>query len=117
MWDEITVSIPETGDTQKIVEQIRKAVEKETEESAGVAEHEWKRGARGDGLSRFSAAPVVNLRPSGSGFEVLIRYVTRASERFGVRNRLYQDMIELMHKGNTEASADQAGGAGNREQP
>jgi len=117
MWDEITVSIPETGDTQKIVEQIRKAVEKETEESAGVAEHEWKRGARGDGLSRFSAAPVVNLRPSGSGFEVLIRYVTRASERFGVRNRLYQDVIELMHKGNTEASADQAGGAGNREQP
>lgn len=113
MWDEITVSIPETGDTQKIVEQIRKAVEKETEESAGVAEHEWKRGARGDGLSRFSAAPVVNLRPSSSGFEVLIRYVTRASERFGVRNRLYQDMIELMHKGNTETPADQTGGAGN----
>jgi small-conductance mechanosensitive channel len=115
MWDEITVSIPETGDTQKIVEQIRKAVEKETEESAGVAEHEWKRGARGDGLSRFSAAPVLNLRPSGSGVELLIRYVTRASERFGMRNRLYQDVIELMHKESTETPADQASRTGNAE--
>ena len=34
-----------------------------------MAEQEWKRGARGDGLSLFSAAPVVNPRPSGSGIE------------------------------------------------
>jgi len=117
MWDEITVSIQESHDTQKIVEQIRKAVEKETEESAGVAEHEWKRGARGDGLSRFSAAPVVNLRPSGSGIELLIRYVTRASERFGVRNRLYQNVIELMHKESAPVSADESRAVGNAEQP
>jgi small-conductance mechanosensitive channel len=106
MWDEITVSIPDSGDTQKVVEQIRSAVEEETAESAAVAEHEWKRGARGDGLSRFSAAPVVNQRPSGSAIELLIRYVTRASERFGVRNRLYQRVIELLHKENTEATAE-----------
>jgi small-conductance mechanosensitive channel len=108
MWDEITVSIPESGNTHELVEEIRKAVEMETEESAGVAEHEWKRGARGDGLSRFSAAPVVNLRPSGSGIELLIRYVTRASERFGVRNRLYQKAIELLHKESAPASADES---------
>jgi len=108
MWDEITVSIPESGNTQELVEEIRKAVEKETEESAGVAEHEWKRGARGDGLSRFSAAPVVNQRPSGSGIELLIRYVTRASERFGVRNSLYQRVIELLHKENTETPTEES---------
>jgi small-conductance mechanosensitive channel len=114
MWDEITVSIPESDDTRKIVEEIRKAVEKETAESAAVAEQEWKRGARGDGLSLFSAAPVVNLRPSGSGIELLIRYVTRASERFGVRNRMYQQVIELLHKESTPTPADEtreAGGA------
>jgi len=105
MWDEITVSIPESSDTEKVAEEIRNAVEKETEESARVAEQEWKRGARGDGLSRFSAVPVVNLRPSGSGIELLVRYVTRASERFGVRNRIYQHVIELQHKENTPEQA------------
>jgi hypothetical protein len=74
-----------------------------------VAEQEWKRGARGDGLSRFSAVPVVNLRPSGSGIELLVRYVTRASERFGVRNRIYQQVIELLHKENVPEAADGAG--------
>jgi hypothetical protein len=82
-----------------------------------VAEHEWKRGARGDGLSRFSAAPVVNLRPSGSGIELLIRYVTRASERFGVRNRLYQQVIELTHKESVEAPADESRAASETERP
>jgi hypothetical protein len=52
-------------------------------------------GRSGEGLSRFSAAPAVNLRPSGSGIDILVRYVTRASERFGVRNRLYQRVIDL----------------------
>jgi small-conductance mechanosensitive channel len=98
MWDEITVNLPASDDTQAIVERIHKAVQEETEESARVAEQEWKRGTRDDGLSRFSAAPVVNLRPSGSGIDILVRYVTRASERFGVRNRLYQRVIDLLHE-------------------
>jgi small-conductance mechanosensitive channel len=106
MWDEITVSIPASDNTQEMAERIRKAVEEETKKSAGVAEHEWKRGARGDGLSRFSATPVVNLRPSGSGIDLRVRYVTRASERFGVRNRLYQHVINLLYKENPPAAAD-----------
>ena len=98
MWDEITLSIPASGDTQKMVERIHKAVEDETAGSARIAEQEWKRGARNDGLSRFSANPVVNLRPSGSDIDIRVRYVTRASERFGVRNRLYQRMIDLLQE-------------------
>jgi small-conductance mechanosensitive channel len=105
MWDEITVSIPASDNTQEMVERIHKAVEEETKKSASVAEHEWKRGARGDGLSRFSAAPVVNLRPSGSGIDLRVRYVTRASERFAVRNRLYQHVIDLLYKANRPAPA------------
>jgi small-conductance mechanosensitive channel len=105
MWDEITVSIPASGGTQEMVERIHKAVEEETKKSASVAEHEWKRGARGDGLSRFSAAPVVNLRPSESGIDLHVRYVTRASERFVVRNRLYQHVIDLLYKENRPAPA------------
>jgi small-conductance mechanosensitive channel len=103
MWDEITVSLPASDDSRDLVELIHKAVEEETEESARVAEQEWKRGKRDDGLSRFSASPVVNLRPSGSGVDILVRYVTRASERFGVRNRLYQRVIDLLHKAKDSA--------------
>jgi hypothetical protein len=49
-------------------------------------------------LSRFSAAPVVNLRPTSSGFGIQVRYVTRASERFELRNRLYQRVVELLQQ-------------------
>jgi len=98
MWDEIAFSIPADCDTQKMVERIHKVAEDETEEKARVAEQEWKRGARDDGLSRFSAAPTVTLRPSASGIDIRVRYVTRASERFGVRNRLYQRVIDLLHE-------------------
>jgi small-conductance mechanosensitive channel len=117
MWDEITVSIPASDNTQEIVEGIHKAVEEETKESAAVAEQEWKRGPRGDGLSHFSAAPVVNLRPSSAGIDIWVRYVARASERFGVRNRLYQRVIDLLHKESSQAPADAPRGAGNAEHP
>ena len=98
MWDEIAVPVSASADLQATVDRIHKAVVEETEANAQVAEQEWKRGTRGDGLSRFSAEPVVNLRPSGSTVEVHVRYVTRASERFGLRNRLYQRVIDLQQE-------------------
>ena len=47
MWDEISVNIPATDDIHTMVERIHEAVVKETEENAGIAEQEWKRGTRG----------------------------------------------------------------------
>ena len=98
MWDEITVSMPASDDTQAWWNASRKRCRRRRERMRRIAEQEWKRGTRGDGLSRFSAAPVVNLRPSGSGIDIQVRYVTRASERFDVRNRLYQRVIDLLHE-------------------
>jgi len=43
---------------------------------------------------------------------LLMRYVTRASERFGLRNRLYQRVIELMHKESSSARPEDSDGAG-----
>lgn len=97
-WDEISVNIPATDDIHTIVERIHEVVVKETEENSRIAEQEWKRGTRGDSMNRFNATPVVNLRPSASGIEVQVRYVTRASERFDLRNRLYQDVVDLLHE-------------------
>jgi small-conductance mechanosensitive channel len=96
MWDEISLTIPASEEMTRIVERIHQVVVEETEENTRLAEQEWKRSAHGNGLSRFSAAPVVNLRPSASGIGIQVRYVTRASERFELRNRLYQRVVELL---------------------
>jgi small-conductance mechanosensitive channel len=108
MWDEITVSIAASDDTHAMIERIQEVVRMETEQSASIAEQEWKRGERGDGLSLFSATPVVNLRPSKSGTDIQVRYVTRASGRFDVRNRLYQQVIDLLHEKDAPAATERA---------
>jgi small-conductance mechanosensitive channel len=97
MWDEIAISLPSSTDIHTAIEKIHQAVSEETEESWRAAEREWKHATREEGLGRFSAAPVVNLRPTGTGTDLQIRYVTAASERFAVRNRLYQRVVELLH--------------------
>ncbi len=98
MWDEISVTMPAGLDSIAMAETIREAVLADTAKDAEVAEQEWKRGTRHDGLSQFTAEPTVNLRPSGAGIEVLVRYVTRAAERFERRNQLCQRVLDVLHK-------------------
>jgi len=113
MWDEITLNLAATDNIHAWLERIQKVVVAETEKNADLAEQEWKRGAHGSSLSRFSATAVENLRPSSSGIEVLVRYVTRASERFELRNRLYQKLLELLRDPGPPAGAEAAIGAQN----
>jgi len=96
MWDEITVNIPATENSYETIELIHKAVIKETEKDASLAEQEWQRVTRQSNLSQFSAAPAVDMRPASNGIDIVVRYVTRASGRFEMRNRLYQSVISLM---------------------
>jgi small-conductance mechanosensitive channel len=98
MWDEIMFSIPATGDAYALIELIYQAVVKETEQEGRLAEEEWKRVTRKNDLSRFTGDPAVSLRPGIYGIEIVVRYVTRASDRFEMRNRLYQCVISLLHK-------------------
>lgn len=98
MWDEITLSLPASENVNEVLERIQKVVAAETEKNANLAEQEWKRGARGSSLSRFSATAVENLKPSAAGIDVLVRYVTRASERFEQRYRLYQKLLEVLRE-------------------
>jgi small-conductance mechanosensitive channel len=98
MWDELTLTIPLGGDAYDVVERIHQAVLRETEQDARQAAEEWKRVTRQNDLGQFSAGSTVDLRPSASGIDIIVRYVTRASERFERRNRLYQCVIDLLHK-------------------
>jgi small-conductance mechanosensitive channel len=98
MWDEISVNVPTGEDTFERIDQIHKAVLKETEEGGHAAEQEWQRSAKQMDLRLFSAMPTVEMRPAGEGIDILVRYVTRAADRFEMRNRLYQLVIDLLHK-------------------
>jgi small-conductance mechanosensitive channel len=98
MWDEIRFSIPAAEENYAMIELIHAAVLKETEKDARLAEAEWKRSSRHAGLSQFAADPAVEMRPGASGINIVVRYVTRASERFEVRNRLYERVIGLLNK-------------------
>jgi small-conductance mechanosensitive channel len=114
MWDEITLNLPASDNIHEWLDRIQKVVLAETEKNANLAEQEWKRGAHGTSLSRFSATAVENLRPSASGIEVLVRYVTRASERFELRNRLYQKLLEMLREPEKQADPGAATLAQNR---
>jgi len=98
MWDEIRFSIPAAEENYAMIELIHSAVLKETEKAARLAEAEWKRNPRLAGLSQFAADPAVEMRPAASGINIVVRYVTRASERFEVRNRLYERVIGLLNQ-------------------
>jgi small-conductance mechanosensitive channel len=97
MWDEIIVSVPAGVDIHGTAQRIEDLAEEETKEHVRSAEREWRQAVRDENLARFSAAPVVSLRPSGAGIELHLRYVTPAEERFDVRNRLYQRVVDLLH--------------------
>lgn len=102
MWDEITVSIPAGEDIYAIATTVEAAVREETAESARLAEEEWKHSVRAPGRTHLSGAPMVMLHPSGPvtdqmpSVDLKVRYVTRASSRFEVRDRLYRHVIHVL---------------------
>jgi small-conductance mechanosensitive channel len=107
MWDEMSISIPASADTYAKVALINQAVLEETQQDARLAEEEWRRVPRKNGLSHVSASASVNLRPAGAGVDILVRYVTRASDRLEVRNRLYERVIDALHKPHVVISTSQ----------
>jgi hypothetical protein len=52
------------------------------------------------GVRPFSAGPAVSVRPANLGFEILVRYVTRASERQQQKSKLYFEVVELLRRKN-----------------
>ncbi|MCU1321959.1 MAG: MscS Mechanosensitive ion channel [Acidobacteriaceae bacterium] len=96
MWDEIKVSIPAGAQAYPLIEKIRVAAVKATEHDAKMAEAEWKRTNKDEGLAHFSATPSVDMRPAGAGVDIVVRYVTRAGVRLDTRNKLFGTVVELM---------------------
>jgi len=97
MWDELRMTIPANQDPYVVIDGIQKLVATETEASAHKAEEEWRKTTTRYRVQAFSAAPALNVLPSGDGVEVRIRYITRAYERHETRKRLYEAMVKLLH--------------------
>jgi small-conductance mechanosensitive channel len=98
LWDELTLVVDSSQSPYPIVEAIQKTVLEATGESAGQAEKEWQHAAHSRSVSTLSAAPAINLRPVSGGVEIAVRYITRASERYEMRSRLYKAAVNLISK-------------------
>ena len=92
------MTLPLIGDPHRMAMEIRERVERETAEDAIAAEHDWERVTHQYGTQAFSAKPAVDLRPSINGLEVIVRYITRAPQRYEVKSRLFEAIVALVHK-------------------
>lgn len=98
LWDTVELMVPASEDPYSVTEAILGVITKETESDARVAEKEWQHATRNYGVHAFSAAPSVNMRPTMSGTNVIVRYITQANERFSTRNRINAAVVRLLHR-------------------
>jgi len=103
LWDELQFLVPATQSPYPVIDAIQKLVTAATEANARMAEEEWRRSTQREGMHSVSAAPAIDLRPTTSGVEVHVRYITRAQERYLIRTRLYQEIVALLHQGEIES--------------
>lgn len=97
LWEELHVALPSGKNPYALCDAIRAAVEEITREDVNLASREWQRLSQLHGsLSTLSAQPTVELRPTG-GLEVVVRYLTRAQDRFEMRSRLNQRLLGILH--------------------
>src|ERR1700730_5067339 len=104
LWDELTLVVNSSQSPYPIVDAIQKTVLEATSKSAGEAEKEWQNAARSRNVGALSAAPAINLKPVSGGVEIAVRYITRASERYAMRSKLYQAAVNLISKKDAQES-------------
>jgi small-conductance mechanosensitive channel len=98
LWDQIQVTLPVKGDPYQMADQIASLAARETEAEVKEAEEDWKRVTSQYGMKEFSAKPAVELRPSAAGMDIVVRYITRAPQRYEMKSRLYQMIVNLMRE-------------------
>lgn len=96
LWDEIDVPIPAGADPYPIAEAVQKDVLEETGNNMRMAEQEWQRSVPAHVAKSFSAAPDISVRPTPLGVDVIVRYITRAHERYETRSRLFFRIVERL---------------------
>ncbi len=99
LWDELDVLIPAGEDPYYLTTSVLKLVSEQTQKDAASAEEEWRHQVNRSTIQAFSTAPAINVRPTNLGVNLVVRYVVNAHNRYEVRTRLYQAIVELLHDG------------------
>jgi small-conductance mechanosensitive channel len=107
MWDELQLTISADQDPYAVIDKLQKLVAEDTKANVLKAEEEWQHTATRYHVQGFSAEPAISVRPTGSGVEVRVRYITRAYERHETRKRLYEAIVEVMHGKREEVKVKQ----------
>jgi small-conductance mechanosensitive channel len=108
LWDEVQVGLPLGVDPHPVLDALQKVATKETEENAQQAEQDWKRVMAASGMGAFSAAPVITVRPTDTGLNIVVRYIVRADEREELRLRLYRAAFDMLLNGKALRAAPPA---------
>jgi small-conductance mechanosensitive channel len=106
LWDELDVLIPAGEDPYRLTNSVLQVVTEQTKADAASAEQEWQRATQRSAIQTFSATPAINVRPSNLGVNLVVRYVVNAHNRYEVRTRLYQAIVELLHSEQSARIAD-----------
>jgi small-conductance mechanosensitive channel len=102
LWDELEVLVPAGKDPYDVSEGVRKIVGEATATDVELAQQEWQRATQSKGMKNFSAMPAIDVRATGAGVNIVVRYITRANVRYDLRSKLNQSIVELLH-GHAEA--------------
>ncbi len=103
LWDELEVLVPAGKDSYEVSEGVRKILSDATASDVVLAQQEWQRATHSDGMKNFSAAPAIDVRSTGAGVTIAVRYITRANVRYDLRTKLNQSIVELLHARTTAA--------------
>ncbi len=112
LWDELDVLIPAGEDPYDLINSVLQLVTDETRENAASAEQDWHSVTHGSVVQTFSALPAINVRPTNLGVNLVVRYVVNAHNRYTVRTRLYQAIVELLHRRKSAPSTEPAASTG-----
>jgi small-conductance mechanosensitive channel len=104
LWDELQVQAPSGSDPYPLAEAIQKIVAEITTAKESLPGSDLPGVAFLNAKGSSSTAPSVSVRLEGSGVNIIVRFLTRASERQEIRARLYRALIELLR----QESADHA---------
>lgn len=104
LWDEMEVLVPANKDPYEVSESIRKIVSDATAPDVATATQEWQRATQNNGMKSFSATPALDVRATGSGISIAVRYITRANVRYELRTKLNHAIVELLHGRATPAA-------------
>lgn len=96
MWDEVSVSLPSSADPRMMIKRAQEIATEETREGAAIALREWEHSRHRAHLAGLNTDPVVSLKPTSMGFDLHVRYVTRASAKSEVRLALYRRVSDLL---------------------